>query len=50
MKGQALGPMKQGEERKGPTCQDQRIKESSELGRDPQRLPRAQDPRDMQHN
>ena len=28
MKRQALGPMKQREERKGPACQDQRIKES----------------------
>ena len=28
MKGQALGPMKQREERKGTTCQNHRIKES----------------------
>ena len=28
MKRQALGPMKQREKRKGPACQDQRIKES----------------------
>ena len=27
MKGQALGPMKQKEERKGPACQDHRITE-----------------------
>ena len=54
MKGQALEPMKQREERKRsspPRSEDKKERvQWNGLGRDPQRLPKVRDPRDAQHN